>query len=98
MPIKNYSKSGRVCRVTFRLPSEVQSDSAALVGEFNDWNTESTPMQKPKNGNFSVTISLETGRSYRYRYLLDDENWDNDWEAEAYVENDYGTEDSLIQV
>ncbi len=98
MPKKNYSKSGHVCRVTFRLPAEVQSGSASLVGEFNEWNTESTPMRKLKSGDFSVTISLETGRSYRYRYLLDDENWDNDWEAEAYVENKFGTEDSLIHV
>ncbi len=96
MPSKYYSKSGRVCRATFKLPSEVQSGSASLVGEFNDWNPEATPMRKLKSGDFSVTVSLETDRSYRYRYLLDVDRWDNDWNAESYASNEYGTEDSII--
>ena len=98
MPKKNYTKSGGVCRVTFKLPAEVQSESAALVGEFNEWNPEAAPMRKLKNGEFSVTVSLETGRSYRYRYLLDATRWDNDWNADEYVGNEFGTEDSIIKI
>ena len=98
MPKKNYTKSGDVCRVTFKLPAEVQSESAALVGEFNEWNPEAAPMRKLKNGEFSVTVSLETGRSYRYRYLLDAARWDNDWSADGDVGNEFGTEDSIIKI
>ena len=96
MPKKNYSKNGGVCRVTFKLPAEVRSESASLVGDFNEWNPEVTPMKKLKNGALSVTVSLETGQSYRYRYLLDDKEWENDWKADSYVRNVYGSEDSVI--
>jgi hypothetical protein len=44
MPTKSYSKTGSVCRVTFRLPAEVDAEQAALCGEFNDWDAEANPM------------------------------------------------------
>ena len=37
---KNYSKTGNICRVTFRLPAEVESEQAHLCGEFNDWEAD----------------------------------------------------------
>jgi hypothetical protein len=51
-----------------------------------------------KDGSFSVTISLKPGSSYRFRYLLDGERWENDWAADSYIPNDYGGEDSLVEV
>lgn len=96
MPRKSYAKSGSTCRVTFELPPAVDAHTAMLVGDFNDWATDATPMTKRKDGRFSDTVSLAAERSYRYRYLLDGERWENDWEAEAYVTNEHGSEDSLI--
>jgi 1,4-alpha-glucan branching enzyme len=98
MPKKNYSKTGRVCRVTFKLPADVEAETASLVGEFNNWDPESHPMKKLKDGGFSTTISLESGNRYRYRFLLDNERWENDWTAEIYLPNQFGTEDSVIDV
>lgn len=98
MLLKNYSKTGRVCRVTFKLPSAVQADEAFLVGEFNDWSRSAEPMRRLSDGGFSTTISLESGNSYRFRYLLDGERWENDWEADLYLPNEFGTEDSVVTV
>lgn len=98
MLTKSYSKTGKVCRVTFRLPAEVDAEQAALCGEFNEWDSEANPMKQLKNGSFSATISLPAGQSYRYRYLLDSERWENDWEADAYAANEHGSEDSLVAV
>jgi len=95
---KAYTKTGRVCRVTFRLPPEVNAKKATLCGEFNDWDEKSHPMKKMKNGGFSLTVSLETGRQYRYRYLLDGQRWENDWSADAYLPNAMGSDDSVIEV
>jgi 1,4-alpha-glucan branching enzyme len=95
---KSYSKSGNVCRVTFKLPADVGAEKAALCGEFNDWDPAATPMKKLKDGSFSVTTSLDAGRSYRFRYRLDDERWENDWEADAYEPNEHGTDDSVVSV
>lgn len=93
---KSYSKTGTKCRVTFKLPAEVNAESAALVGEFNEWDEEATPMKKLKDGSFSATLSLDAGSTYRFRYLLDGERWENDWEPDGYAQNEHGTDDSLV--
>lgn len=95
---KSYSKTGAKCRVTFKLPPEVNAQTAHVCGDFNDWDTQANPMKQLKDGGFSVSMSLETGQSYRYRYFLDQERWENDWEADAYVPNEHGTEDSLLEL
>ena len=98
MLMKNYSKTGSYCRVTFKLPAEVTAETAALCGDFNDWNVEAHPMKRLKDGSFSTTVSIPAGRTYRFRYLLDGERWENDWQADAYSPGAYGSDDSLIEV
>ncbi len=96
MPKKSYSKGGASARVTFELPGQAEADTVCLVGDFNDWAREATPMTRRKDGRFSVTISLPADRSYRYKYLVDGARWENDWAADAYVSNDHGSDDSLL--
>jgi 1,4-alpha-glucan branching enzyme len=98
MLVKNYSKSGRLCRVTFKLPSAVEAGEVYLVGDFNDWDATTTPMKRLKSGDYSVTLSLDVDRSYRFRYLVDGQRWVNDWQADEYVPNEFGTEDSVVKV
>jgi 1,4-alpha-glucan branching enzyme len=98
MPKKNYSKTGNACRVTFKLPAEVEAQTVNLCGEFNNWDTSSHPMKQLKDGSFSLTISLEPGQEYRYRYLTDDKRWENDWKADAYLPNQFGSEDSIVRL
>jgi 1,4-alpha-glucan branching enzyme len=98
VPKKTYGKNKSTCRVTFELPAGVEAQSASLVGDFNGWSQDSHPMTKRKDGRFSVTVSLNTEQSYRYRFLLDGSRWENDWAADTYVTNSYGTEDSLVQI
>ncbi|GIV96734.1 MAG: 1,4-alpha-glucan-branching protein [Herpetosiphonaceae bacterium] len=93
---KEYSPAGRSCRVTFELPPEANAESAAIAGEFNDWNPE--PMKRRKNGGFTATVSLKPGRDYRFRYLIDGERWENDWAADRYEPNQFGSEDSIVTV
>ena len=98
MPVKHYSKTGAFCRVTFDLPAGVEAKKVSLCGDFNDWNPKTTPMKKRKDGRWSVTVSLKAGDDYRYKFLLDGKHWENDWDAERYVSNTFGSEDSLIEV
>jgi 1,4-alpha-glucan branching enzyme len=95
---KSYSKTGNACRVTFKLPAEVGATEAALCGEFNGWDETCHPMKKLKDGSFSITLSLEPGQSYRFRYRLDGQRWENDWEADAYLPNQFASEDSVVAV
>lgn len=95
---KSYSKTGSKCRVTFKLPAEVEAETAVLCGDFNEWDAEETPMKQLKDGSFSATVSLNAGKAYRFRYFLDGARWENDWEADQYLPNSYGEEDSVVAV
>lgn len=95
---KSYSKSGRACRVTFKLPSELAGKKAAVLGEFNEWDPAAHPMKKRKDGTFSATVSLEAGHEYRFRYLVDGERWVNDNEPDSEVRNRFGSTDCVIAV
>lgn len=95
---KNVSKTGKSARVTFTAPAVENVDSVHVVGDFNEWDRSATPLQKRKDGRFSGTVSLEAGREYRFKYLLGDDQWINDDEADKYVTNDYGGDDSVIEV
>ena len=95
---KNYTKTGKLCRVTFKLPKEVNAEMVALCGDFNKWDTHSSAMKRLKDGSFSITITLPTAKKYRFKYFLDSKHWENDWEADGYTKNAYGSEDSIIKV
>lgn len=97
---KRYLKTRPVCKVTFRLPGEAAplARKVSIVGEFNSWDREATPMKRLKNGDWAVTLELEKGRAYRYRYLIDDSLWENDWFADGYEPNPYGCDDSVVIV
>jgi len=98
MLIKDYTKTGRSCRVTFELPSEINATHVWLVGDFNGWDRTSTPLKRRKDGSFSTTISLKPGHQYRFRYVLDGDRWENDHAADRYLPNDHGSEDSVVDV
>ena len=93
---KSYTKTGKSCRVTFSLPAEVGAESAALCGEFNEWAKEKHPLKQRKDGSFSTTISLQAGVTYRFRSWADGERWENDWSADNYLPNEFGSEDSAV--
>ncbi|MFT2091192.1 isoamylase early set domain-containing protein [Paraglaciecola sp. 2405UD69-4] len=95
---KQYLKSKAVCKVTFKLSKEEakSADSVCLVGDFNDWDTSSTPMKKLKNGSFTTTVNLPKDSNYEFRYLLDDTAWENDWEADAYIPSPVSFEDNSV--
>jgi 1,4-alpha-glucan branching enzyme len=93
---KTMNKGGKTSRVTFSVPADVKADTVELCGEFNDW--ERHPMTRRKDGRFSTTLTLETGRKYRFRYFLDGQRWENDWEADSYASNEFGSEDSIVEL
>ena len=68
-------------KVTFKLPSEFVANASdgVLVGEFNNWNpAEGVQLQKKEDGSMFAEVALVAGKSYQYRYLLNDGRWVND--------------------
>ena len=92
---KQAIKSKPVCKVTFTLPDAIEAKTAAVVGEFNNWDPSATPLKRQK-GEFKVTLELEKGRSYQYRYLVNNGEWYNDVEADGYVPNPFASTNSLV--
>ena len=95
---KSSTKKGLV-RVTFELPSTMWAERVNLVGEFNDWDTRAMPMTHNRSdANWKVTVDLQGGKRYRFRYLVDGKEWLDDWHADDYVENPYGSYDSVVDL
>lgn len=84
--------------ITFTFPAGVHADTVALCGEFNNWSAEDTQLERGSDGSWRAIVALEPGRSYRYRYLLDGERWENDRQADHYVPNALGSTDSVVVV
>ena len=74
------------------------AETVALCGDFNDWAPDSIQLRRDADGRWTTDVELEAGRSYRYRFLLDGERWENDWTALAYEPNKDGGDDSVVVV
>lgn len=94
---KRFLKKG-VVKVDFILPETIaaDADTVYLVGDFNNWDEQATPMTQLKNGSFKVTIELEPNREYQFRYLVNGNQWHNDWDADKYVPNPFSGDNSVI--
>ncbi|MGO9147176.1 MAG: isoamylase early set domain-containing protein [Desulfomonilia bacterium] len=97
---KQQLNSKSVCKVTFELAKEATASAKEvyLVGDFNSWDTNATPMKKHKDGTFRVTMSLEKGCEYQYRYLIDGKTWENDWCADKYVPSLFGDHENSVVI
>jgi 1,4-alpha-glucan branching enzyme len=93
---KRYLTQGKVCEVTFILPPAIDAESAVLVGEFNNWNKAATPMTQSEDGIWRVRVNLNVGKEYQFRYFVNGSEWHNDWEADKYVMNPHGGENSVV--
>jgi 1,4-alpha-glucan branching enzyme len=94
MITKMPGQPGKV-RVTFSLPSAIWADTIFLVGDFNDWDERATPMRQTETG-WMVTLELDAGYSFQYRYLHNGNEWHNDWNADGYEPNIYGGDNSVV--
>ena len=97
---KQYLKSRPVCKVTFVLDatSADGAKEAAVLGDFNSWDPTDATMKKAKDGTFSRTYELETGKEYQFRYLIDNTRWVNDTEADKLVYSGVASEQNCVVV
>lgn len=96
---KQFLKSKPVCKVTFSLTAEevANVEKVQLLGDFNEWNLdEAVDLKKFKNGSFKTTLDLDTEKEYQFKYLFDGVKWENDAEADKYVNNGVSAEDNFV--
>lgn len=68
-------------KVSFRLAAEsvAGATTGVLVGEFNNWNPdEGIYLERQEDGSMAAELVLAAGKTYEYRYLLNDGRWVND--------------------
>lgn len=92
---KTAIKKGKAVKVTFYTHKMKNAQRSFLVGDFNNWDESTHPMEKLKDGRFKVTLELEPGQHYQFRYLVDGE-WHNEWEADKYVPNPFSGDNSVL--
>lgn len=97
---KQFLKSKQTCKVTFTLPKEAVNGATdvKLLGDFVNWELDKAVPMKAKNGAFSATVELEAGKEYQFRYLIDNNTWENDWEADKYAPTPFGVQNSVVVV
>jgi 1,4-alpha-glucan branching enzyme len=99
MIVKEPGLNGKTKRVTFQFPASIWCEKVCLVGDFNAWDRYSHPMQRSlHNPDWQITIELEQGRRYQFRYLVNDASWCNDYHADSYVPDPYGGTNSVVEV
>jgi 1,4-alpha-glucan branching enzyme len=90
--------AGRKVEVTFRMPPLDDVVELYLCGDFNGWQVKGVPLSQESDGTWVATLALEAGKSYRFRYYDNQGLWHNDWEADAYVPNEFGSDDSVLDL
>ncbi len=90
---KKYFKTKDECEVTFELKVE-DAKTVVLVGEFNGWHP--VTMKQIKKGPFKTKVRLPKEGRFQFRYLIDEDNWQNDDAADAYLTNEYGGKNSVV--
>ena len=69
--------------------------SVDLVAEFNAW--QPIPMKfNKKQKTFRTKQRLPIDHDYQFRYLLNATEWENDYQADNYVANQFGSENSVV--
>ena len=78
----------------FRAP---KAHTVALVGDFNDWNSDATPLRPAAGGLWTVTVPLTAGR-YTYTFVVDGERWVADPSAPPAPPDDVGRPSSVVTI
>jgi 1,4-alpha-glucan branching enzyme len=91
---KKYFKTKDECEVTFELDPD-GAETVDLVSEANDWQPVKMSKRR-KDGVYYTKVRLPKESRFQFRYLVDGESWVNDNEADAYVKNEFGGENSVV--
>ena len=99
--IKKIRLPNNKIQVTFSVSPEKNAQKVALVGEFNNWNANATPMQYIEaagGGVWRVTLELDADRKYQYRYVVNGSSWINDADSDGQAVNDRGGYNSILNL
>ncbi len=88
--------SGEPREVTFTI-NHTDASEISLIGEFNNWSPETTPMKLTGSGMWSVTVTLPPG-TYSYKFLIDRKQKLPDPTAKGSEPDGFGGTNSIKRV
>ncbi len=71
-------RSNGTVRVTFTLPAGEPAGAVSVVGDFNGWDPFAHPLRPRANRTRSVSVTVPTGSTLRFRYLGEGGMWFDD--------------------
>lgn len=97
---KTFSADGTTCTVKFTVSKEAAggAKTISIAGDWNSWSSTEQQLKKGKTGDFSISVKLETGKEYQFRYLMDGSRWENDWAADKYIPAPYSSTDNSVVI
>lgn len=94
---KSFVKAKKQYKVTFEVPNEQvgKGRDVRVLGTFNGWSWDKgLPMSSGKNS-YKADINLAPGE-YQFRYLVDNQEWKNDWDAPGYTASGYASDNCVL--
>ena len=90
-------KSSDQVKIIFVQPDNPEQARLSVVGDFNDWDPTQNRLVRRANGTRSVSVTLDGGNSYRFRYFSDDGQWFNDEAADDYEPGEHGSDNCVVR-
>ena len=87
--------------VTFSIGGDETPNTSQilLLGDFNNWQDDSSSKMKKEDGAYVKSLKLENGKRYEFRYLGENTGWFNDSGADDYVASPYyGIENCVVDL
>lgn len=89
-------------QIVFTLPAQAlgTATGAILLGDFNNWSIdEAIELTPQQDGTWAANVLLQEGKTYEYRFLLNNGQWVNDAAAQNYIHKpEFDAVNSVIAV
>jgi len=94
---KSFVKAKKQYKVTFEVPVDRlgKGRDVRVLGTFNGWSWDKGLTMKNGKGAYKADINLAPGE-YQFRYLVDNQEWKNDWEAQGYVASGHNSDNCVF--
>ncbi|MFK8163608.1 MAG: DUF4332 domain-containing protein [Lewinella sp.] len=96
---KSFVKAKKQYKVIFEVPVEQlgKGRDVRVLGNFNGWSWDKGLAMTNGKGTYKANINLAPGE-YQFRYLVDNQEWKNDWEAQGYTSSGYNSDNCLLSL
>ncbi|MBV9961688.1 MAG: isoamylase early set domain-containing protein [Parafilimonas sp.] len=93
---KTYFKTKDYCKVKFTMNYD-NAETVEILGLNSDWQN-AISMIKKKDGSFTCDLNLPKNSNHEFKYLINDNIWLNEREADSENQNIFGGSNSVINI